>query len=124
MEQQDEFRIQDFPEWAPTPEAGAPTYYFAKLAEICIKIKEFGPREAAHVPGTPPPLWIHYWGPFFHHFKQLLENLSRSHVSAPLQGSGAPASRIPDLVIGISLILHGCEGFLQLFKTFIKLGRL
>ena len=42
-----QWRIQDFPEGAPTPEVGYFAHFFA---ESCMKMKEFGPR------GRP---WIH-----------------------------------------------------------------
>ena len=44
---------------APTPDSGAPTYYFAKdFAENCVNVKEFIPRGGVH-PGAPlvPPLF-------------------------------------------------------------------
>ena len=38
---------------APTPKFGLFCKFFA---ETCMKMKEFGPRRGAHVPGAPP--WI------------------------------------------------------------------
>ena len=44
--------IQDFPEGgAPTPKR---TIIFHFFAENCMKMKEFGPRGSARIPGAPP----------------------------------------------------------------------
>ena len=52
-----QWRIQDFPAGAPTPEVGVLIYYFAFFANKCMKMKEFGPRgRGAHAwPSLDPP---------------------------------------------------------------------
>ena len=54
-----QWRIQDFPEGAPTPIVGVPTYFFANLfAENCMKMKEFGGVVSLVPPSDPPMLLI------------------------------------------------------------------
>ena len=46
--------IQDFPEGGANPQSGCANLLFRKFfAENCMKMKEFGPRGGAHVPGAP-----------------------------------------------------------------------
>ena len=52
-----QWRIQDFPEEGRQPQSGGTNLLFGqKFPENCMKMKEFGPRGGARVPGTPPPL--------------------------------------------------------------------
>ena len=47
-------RIQDFPEGAPTPRGGGyANLFFLIVAKYCMKMKEFGLRGKAHIPGAP-----------------------------------------------------------------------
>ena len=54
-----QWRIQDFPEeGAPTTKVGggANLLFGQNFPENCMKMDEFGPREGARCPGTPPQI--------------------------------------------------------------------